>query len=94
MSEKPLPESYISKMTGPVSALVLCIFGINYLAGWIDKMSERHFESIDKMVEEDKVERKENLVIQREQTENVKDLSENLKELSLQMEKLKECCEK
>ena len=45
MSEK-MPETWISKMTGPVSALILCIFGINYLATWIDKMSERHFDSI------------------------------------------------
>ena len=93
MSEK-MPETWISKMTGPVSALILCIFGINYLATWIDKMSERQFDSIDKMVEEDKIERKENLQVQKLQTQNVKELSENMKELSLQMEKLKDCCEK
>ena len=93
MSEK-MPETWISKMTGPVSALILCIFGINYLATWIDKMSERHFDSIDKMVEEDKIERKENLQVQKLQTQNVKELSENMEELATQMEKLKICCEK
>tara|TARA_Y100001973_G_scaffold9064_1_gene12372 strand:- start:891 stop:1172 length:282 start_codon:yes stop_codon:yes gene_type:complete len=87
-------ETYISKMTGPVSALVLCIFGINYLAGWIDKMSERHFESIDKMVEENKIEKKENLEVQKVQSENVKALSENVKELSKQMENFADCCTK
>lgn len=90
----PLPESFIQKMTGPVSALVICIFGINYLAGWIDKMSERHFESIDKMVEEDKIERKETNKQQKNQTESIIELSQNVKELSQQMEKLKDCCDK
>ena len=57
-------------------------------------MSERHFDSIDKMVEEDKIERKENLQVQKLQTQNVKELSENMEELATQMEKLKICCEK
>ena len=89
-----MTETMITKLTGPVSALVLCIFGINYLAGWIDKASNRHFETIDTMVEQDKIERKENLEQQRKQTDNIVVLSENVKELSVQMEKVKECCEK
>jgi hypothetical protein len=84
--------SWIARLTGPVSALVLCIFGIHYLATWIDKASDRHFKSIDSMVEQDKVERKENLEQQKEQTKNIIKLSENVKDLSIQMEKVKECC--
>ena len=86
--------SWISRMTGPVSALVLCIFGIHYLATWIDKASDRHFQSIDSMVEQDKVDRRDNLEQQKDQTENMIKLSENVKDLSIQMEKIKECCNK
>ena len=85
-------ENILSKLTGPVSALVLCIFGIGYLANWIDKASNRHFETIDTLVEEDRIERKENIEQQKKQTENIIELSENVKEMSLQMEKVKECC--
>lgn len=93
MSDKPaVNDNIFNKITGQAPALVLCIFGINYLAGFIDKMSNRHFESIDKMVEEDKLERQENNEQQKKQTENIVELSENVKELSVQMEKLKECC--
>ena len=87
-------DNMLSKLTGPVSALVLCIFGISYLADWIDKASNRHFESIDTMVEQDKIERKENLEQQKKQTENIVELSQNVKELSVQMEKMKDCCSK
>ena len=85
-------ENVLSKLTGPVSALVLCIFGIYYLATWIDKASNRHFASIDTMVEQDKIERRDNLEQQKKQTENIVELAENVKELSVQMEKLKDCC--
>lgn len=89
-----LQDNILSKLTGPVSALVLCIFGISYLADWIDKASNRHFESIDAMVEQDKIETRENIEQQKKQTENIIELSENVKELSIQMEKVKDCCEK
>tara|TARA_R110002012_G_scaffold155510_2_gene316382 strand:+ start:96 stop:386 length:291 start_codon:yes stop_codon:yes gene_type:complete len=87
-------ENVITKLTGPVSALVLCIFGISYLANWIDKASNRHFESIDTMVEQDKIERRDSLEQQKKQTENIVELTDNVKELAVQMEKMKDCCNK
>tara|TARA_B100000519_G_C14201360_1_gene418082 strand:+ start:11 stop:274 length:264 start_codon:yes stop_codon:yes gene_type:complete len=78
--------SWIKQMTGPVGALVICIFGIYFLGKFIDKMAYRHFTAIDQMTEENKEARKE-------QTENMIKLSENVNELSKQIEKMKECCE-
>ena len=83
--EQPAPFAWIKQITGPVGALVICVFGIYFLGKFIDKMAERHFAVIDTMVEEQKEDRKQ-------ETENMLQVSKNLNELTNQIEKLKECC--
>ena len=48
-------------------------------------MASRHFEAVDKMIEENKDSRTQ-------QTEQMIRLTENVNKLTLQIEKMKECC--
>lgn len=82
----PDSKSYwIKHLTGPASALVIAIFGIYFLSTFIDKMATRHFEAVDKMIEENKEARSE-------QTEQMIRLTDNVNKMTIQIEKMKECC--
>ncbi len=76
---------WIKHLTGPASALVIAIFGIYFLGTFIDKMASRHFEAVDKMIDENKESRTQ-------QTEQMIRLTENVNKLTFQIEKMKECC--
>ncbi len=76
---------WIKHLTGPASALVIAIFGIYFLSTFIDKMATRHFEAVDKMIEENKEARSE-------QTEQMIRLTDNVNKMTIQIEKMKECC--
>ena len=48
-------------------------------------MATRHFEAVDKMIEENKEARSE-------QTEQMIRLTDNVNKMTIQIEKMKECC--
>tara|TARA_Y100000593_G_C4294336_1_gene329852 strand:+ start:1610 stop:1882 length:273 start_codon:yes stop_codon:yes gene_type:complete len=80
------PFGWLKHVTGPAGALVVAVFGIYFLGQFIDKMAERHFEVVDRVVDENKEAREE-------QTKNMIKLTQNVSELSKQVEKMKECCQ-
>ena len=94
MSDKKQDSGFewIRHLTGPVGALVICIAGIYYLGSWIDKMSDRHFEAIDQMVQDSKEDKEIIRKQQNQATKNQTELTISMKDLADQMEKIKECC--